>query len=234
MSTSSVLADAARWMLASLLVLACAEKASSLRSHATGWHPIMLASAARRRFSRYLMGASLLGDVAAVLMLVAAPQLGAALTSALILIYTWAALPAHRSTDPSSCRCFLRVANTHTRLGLIIRNCWLIVASLAVIYWHPEASWAGLALGGVLLGGTEGLTVLVDRLAQLRHPRPNESDVTLRPDAPPNAPEPSRANNRTSHRGHSNWSLVSAGRTPPWAGTAVVWAPRSRRVRPGK
>jgi len=180
MSVFSVGADGARWMLASLLTLACAEKASSLRSRATGWHPIMLVSATRRRFSRLLMGASLLADASAVLMLVVAPRAGAILASTLILPYTWAAISAHQPGDRSSCRCFFRLVNTRTKLGLIVRNGWLIGASLVVLVWHPHASWAGIALGGVLLGGTQGLTAVMDRLAEVRRALPEGRDGPLR------------------------------------------------------
>jgi hypothetical protein len=156
------LADGARWALMTLLVLAALEKLASLLRGTAAWHPVLLVSPTRRRWAGWLMGASLLADSTALFLLVASPRRGAALTLALIVVYTSAALPlhTHRSSD---CRCFSNYFNSKTRSGLVARNAWIVLMTVLVLLTSPNASWIGLSLGGLLLATTLLLIRLVDR-----------------------------------------------------------------------
>jgi hypothetical protein len=110
------------------------------------------------------MGASLLADAAAVFLLLGAANLGAAMSAALIVMYTWAAMPLHLGGEPADCRCFFMVLNTRTKSGLVVRNCWLLLTAFAVLVGRPTASWMGVALGGAILAWTGLLAALTDRI----------------------------------------------------------------------
>lgn len=73
-------------------------------------------------------------------------------------------MPLHLDGEPADCRCFFKVLNTRTRSGLVVRNCWLLLMTFAVLVGRPNASWIGVVLGGAVLGGTLLLTTLMDRI----------------------------------------------------------------------
>jgi hypothetical protein len=158
----AAVADGARWALITLLFLAAAEKSGSLLRGTTAWHPVFLASPARRRWARPLMSASLLADMAAVVLLVAFPQLGAVLAFILVVTYTLVARTLHKQ-DSRECRCFFKYFNSRTRSGLIARNTWILLLTVCVLLVHPTRSSVGVLLGGVLLASTRALTLVVDR-----------------------------------------------------------------------
>jgi hypothetical protein len=167
MHTNAIVADGARWALIAVMVLAGAEKFTSLRRRAAAWHPVMLVSLRRRHWAQLLMSTALLLDICAALFLVVTPQLGAALASAAILTYTWASLPMHHADKPADCRCFIGVLNTRTRVGFLARNSLLFLFTLAILVRRPEASWAGVMLGGVLLAVVLLIAAGADRLNRL-------------------------------------------------------------------
>jgi hypothetical protein len=114
------------------------------------------------------MTASLAADAAATLLLFVAPSTGAILSGALIVLYTWAAMPLHSGGEPSDCRCFLNLLNTRSRLGLVVRNGLTLSLAGVVLVGRPVASWMGLAFAVGLVGAAFLLTKLADRPREAR------------------------------------------------------------------
>jgi hypothetical protein len=144
------LADGARLALSAVFVFAIAEKISSLRAHAAGWHPVMLAGGARRRrHATALMRAALVADLAAIALLVAQPRVGAAVSLLVFAVYTVAGIGAHSAGDRVDCRCLLGLLNSSTVAGLLARNsAFGACAALVAIDspGRPSGAGAGVAL----------------------------------------------------------------------------------------
>jgi hypothetical protein len=146
--------------------LAGLEKVSRLRSHAAAWHPIMLMSRYRRRHATTLIALSLVGDVAAVLLLAIWPAGGAQLCIALLAIYSTAAIRVHAEAEDAACQCFWKFMNTYTKTGLIVRNALLVASAALVLVRTPRASIGGLATGGALLVLIAGSTRAIEHVAK--------------------------------------------------------------------
>jgi hypothetical protein len=190
-----VVADASRWVLVVFLALASAEKAADLFHGAAGWHPVMLVAPWRRRWASLLMGVSLLADAFAVLCLIIAPRLGAALACVLIVTYTSAAIRVHLDGEGTDCRCFFKVPGTRTRVGLVVRNSWLLFLAVAVLLWRPDASWTGLGLGLAVFSITVFSPLLSRRLNWSRDEASRISD-RLAAERTDRAPQLSPTNGR--------------------------------------
>lgn len=137
--SAEALSDGARWSLFIAFALAALEKATILRAGPAAWHPMMLRSPFRRKHATGLIATSLAADLAALMLLGTQPETGALWSIGLVITYTIAAPPV-ASANGDECRCFWKVLNTTTRLGLATRNTLLLLLASLVFVVGPRPS----------------------------------------------------------------------------------------------
>lgn len=155
-------AQGARWVLVVAFVLSAAEKAKTLGTRASSWHPTMLRSPWRRSHATRLMSIALVGDACAVFMLIVLPAAGALLSAGLLAVYTVVSVSSRRLSGRQACQCFARFLNTTTRRGDLSRNLSLLLLSAAAALATPTVSMLGVAFAGALLAALHFAVKYID------------------------------------------------------------------------
>ncbi len=136
------IADGARWAVLMAFALSAIEKATTIWTRSSAWHPVMMPSPWRRRHAMPLMLAALILDCAVSLTLVFRPTIGGFAALVTLGTYTLVARTLHRDKSESgqTCRCFWRLLDATTSRGLVFRNAALALCAVGAVVSQPSQS----------------------------------------------------------------------------------------------
>ncbi len=132
-------AEGVRLALAVVLALAAVEKASTLLSRSSLWHPVIVATAWRRKNATSLMAASLAADATSVALLILDPgPAGPILAASLAFAYS-IAVRRVAWTGADGCRCFWRFFDARSLRAVMARNSVLVAEAVLAAFMRPAA-----------------------------------------------------------------------------------------------